>query len=62
MSRLKTFPGSQITEVKLMMPTDKADALRSIARKNGLALTDYVRSLCFVHLARIAQTEAETKL
>lgn len=60
MPRLKLFPDSNQKEVTISMPTDKVDALRKIARSNGLALTDYIRSMCFSHLARIAQAEAES--
>ena len=61
MPRLKLFPSDKMKEVSLIMPADKTEALRKIARSNGLALTDYIRSMCFSHLARIAQAEAETK-
>lgn len=61
MPRLKLFPDSQQKELTITMPADKIDALRKIARSNGLALTDYVRSMCFSHLARITQADTESK-
>lgn len=56
MPRVKTFPDAvEIKDLKIILPADKLEALRVVARSHGLAVTDYVRSLLFTHLARISK-------
>ena len=52
MPRKKLFD-LPISDINIKLPRDKAEQLRSIARANGLALTDYIRSLVYTHLARV---------
>lgn len=54
MSRKKLFE-NPISDVNIKLQKDKAELLREIARTNGLALTDYIRSLVYLHISRITQ-------
>jgi hypothetical protein len=54
MPRVKTFPDAvEVKDLKIILPADKLETLRVVARSHGLAVTDYVRSLLFTHIARI---------
>jgi hypothetical protein len=49
----KIFPNTKLVEIRFHLPEDKAQALRTLARVNGLAGSDYVRSLTLAHLSKL---------
>jgi hypothetical protein len=55
----KIFPDTKTLELRVILPVDQVELLRTVARRNGLRPADYARSLLMAHLNRIVPAETD---